>query len=71
MVTEVLCSVPKVGALRIKLADALPPGEVGVQLLQGAKLFRVSADNHELYESAIFTFKLGRVEWLGRYAQSA
>jgi hypothetical protein len=71
LVTNVLCSVPRIGAYRIKLADALPPGEVGFQPVRGDTLFRVSADSHELYESATFTFTLGNVEWLGRYAQPA
>jgi HAMP domain-containing protein len=71
MVTDLTCYIPQLGDGQIKLADVLPPDDEAFQPIQVAEAFRVTGDNHELYESAKFRFSLGGATWLGRYAQPA
>jgi hypothetical protein len=69
---NVFCRVPQMGDEPIKLSDVLQPRMAPVrQEISVKNPFTVYEDHRQLHTRATFTFFLGGVEWLGRYALPA
>jgi hypothetical protein len=70
-VRYVTCRIPQIGDEPIKLWDLLQSPDRQRRAIDVPKPFLVHEDHREIRESAEFTFSLGGVTWVGRYAQPA